>query len=248
MAERRMFAKTITESDAFLDMPLSAQALYFHLGMAADDDGFVNSPRKVQRAISANADDLLLLASKKFVIPFNSGVTVIKHWKMNNYIQRDRYKPTVYIEEAAMLGLDGNNAYTLSAPPIPCIQPVSTMDTDENEQKTGTGLMACDNDECIQPVSKMDTQVRLGKVRLGKERDREGTRTKRFAKPTVDEVHAYIAEKGYTIDAAAFCAYYESNGWMIGRNKMKSWHAACATWQAREKPKAVRSDENRIYD
>ena len=113
MAERRMFAKTIIDSDAFLDMPLSTQALYFHLSMRADDDGFINNPRKIQRMIGGADDDLKVLITKKFIIPFDSGIVVIKHWKIHNYIQKDRYKETVYLEEKAMLETKGNKGYTL---------------------------------------------------------------------------------------------------------------------------------------
>lgn len=137
MAERRMFAKTIIDSDAFLDMPLSAQALYFHLSMRADDDGFINNPKKIQRAIGASDDDCKLLILKKFIIAFESGVIVIKHWKIHNYIQKDRYKPTIYQEEKNELIVKENKAYT----------------------------------ECIQNAYSSDTQVRLGKDRLGKDRD-----------------------------------------------------------------------------
>lgn len=113
MANRRMFSKDITDSDAFTSMPLSTQALYFHLGMNADDDGVVNAPKKIQRAIGAAEDDLKLLVAKRFIIPIeDSGIIVIKHWKINNYIQKDRYTPSKYQEELQMLGLDENNAYT----------------------------------------------------------------------------------------------------------------------------------------
>lgn len=114
MADRRMFAKTIIDSDAFLEMPLSSQCLYFHLSMRADDDGFLNNPKKVQRMICASEDDLKLLITKKFLIPFESGVVVIKHWRIHNYIQKDRYKPTVYAEEKAQLRLKDNKAYSLT--------------------------------------------------------------------------------------------------------------------------------------
>lgn len=123
MAERRMFAKTIIDSDAFLDMPLSAQALYFHLSMRADDDGFINNPKKIQRMIGASDDDCKLLIMKRFIITFESGVIVIKHWKMHNYIQKDRYKPTIYQEEKAQLTLKDNKSYT------ECIQDVYSMET-----------------------------------------------------------------------------------------------------------------------
>ena len=113
MAEKRMFAKQIVDSDAFLDMPLSAQALYFHLAMRADDDGFVNNPKKIQRMIGASDDDCRLLIMKRFVLAFESGVIVIKHWRIHNYIQKDRYKETAYQEEKSMLVVKDNKAYTM---------------------------------------------------------------------------------------------------------------------------------------
>lgn len=113
MAEKRMFTKKITDSDAFLNMPLSAQALYFHLNMAADDEGFVNNPKKIQRVIGAAEDDLKLLMAKNFIIAFDSGVIVIKHWKMHNYIAKDRFHPTDYTDEKKMLEVKENGAYTV---------------------------------------------------------------------------------------------------------------------------------------
>lgn len=123
MAERRMFAKTIIDSDSFLDMPLSTQALYFHLSMRADDDGFINNPKKLCRMIGSSDDEMKVLFAKKFLLGFESGVIVIKHWKMHNYIQKDRYKETNYLEEKAKLGTSKNNGYTLDTQ---CIQDVST--------------------------------------------------------------------------------------------------------------------------
>lgn len=113
MAERRMFAKTIMDSDAFLDMPLSTQCLYFHLSMRADDDGFINNPKKIQRMIGCADDDFKLLIAKRFVIPFESGIVVIKHWKIHNYIRKDRYNETVYQEEKNMLTEKENGIYSL---------------------------------------------------------------------------------------------------------------------------------------
>ena len=138
MAERRMFAKTIIDSDSFLDMPLSTQSLYFHLSMRADDDGFLNNPKKIQRMIGCSDDDLKLLVAKNFIIPFESGVVVIKHWKIHNYIRNDRYKPTVYVEEKAQLTSKENGAYTFGIP---------------SDNQSGY---------------RLDTQDRLGKDRLGK--------------------------------------------------------------------------------
>jgi len=147
MAERRMFAKTIIDSDAFLDMPQSTQLLYFHLSMRADDDGFINKPKSIMREVGCKDDDLKILAVKKFIIPFDSGVVVIKHWKIHNYIAKDRYNQTKYKNELSMLNLDENNAYSLQCNDL---ETVST--------------------ECIQPVYECETQVRLGKDSIGKVR------------------------------------------------------------------------------
>ena len=133
MAERRMFAKTIIDSDAFLDMPLSAQALYFHLSMRADDDGFVNNPKKIQRMVGASDDDCKLLVIKRFILTFDSGVIVIKHWKIHNYIQKDRYKETIYLKEKASLSINGINGYT------ECIHNVSKTDTQVSIGKDSIG-------------------------------------------------------------------------------------------------------------
>lgn len=113
MAERRMFTQKITESDAFLDMPLSSQALYFHLCMNADDDGFVKNPKRISRMMGACDDDMRLLVAKSFVITYDTGVIVIKHWRMHNLLRKDRYKETEYIDEKSMLNIKKNGAYTL---------------------------------------------------------------------------------------------------------------------------------------
>lgn len=113
MAERRMFAKTIIDSDAFLDMPLSTQALYFHLSMRADDEGFVNNPKMIMRTIGASTDDLKVLMTKQFVLTFETGIIVIKHWKIHNYIRADRLNETACSEEKAMLDVMENGEYQL---------------------------------------------------------------------------------------------------------------------------------------
>lgn len=113
MAEKRMFNAKVLDTDAFLDMPLSAQALYFHLNLRADDDGFVSSPKRIQTYIGASEDDLKLLVAKRFLIAFPDGVMVVKHWRMHNTIKKDRYTPTDYQEDLRLLGLKENKAYTL---------------------------------------------------------------------------------------------------------------------------------------
>lgn len=205
MAERRMFAKTIIDSDAFLDMPLSSQSLYFHLSMRADDEGFINNPRKIQRMIGATEDDLKLLIAKSFIIPFESGIVVIKHWKIHNYIQSDRYKPTVYTEERSLLSVKDNKAYTLDT-------------------------------ECIHDGYGMETQVRLVKDSLDKDSiEKEKKTAKRFTPPTLDEIKAYCQERKNGINPETFYDFYQSKGWMVGKDKMKDWKAAVRTWENRNK-------------
>ena len=113
MAEKRMFSKQIVDSDAFLEMPLSTQALYFHLSMRADDDGFLNNAKKVMKIIGANQNDYDLLVAKSFIIQFSDGICVIKHWRINNYLRKDRYTETIYQEEKAMLTMQPNGRYSL---------------------------------------------------------------------------------------------------------------------------------------
>lgn len=124
MANKRMFSIKIVDSDAFLDMPLSTQCLYFHLNMRADDDGFIGNPKKIMRIVGSSEDDLKLLIAKRFILIFNDGVIVIKHWRMHNCIQSDRYTPTVYQDEKNMLFLKKNKSYTLDS-----TKDVSKMET-----------------------------------------------------------------------------------------------------------------------
>ena len=113
MAQKRMFNNSVVGSDEFLEMPDSSQNLYFHLSMQADDDGFVDNWKSIMRMTGKKEDDLKVLIAKSFVIPFDTGILVIRHWRLNNYIQKDRYKETIHKEEKAMLGIDKNNVYSL---------------------------------------------------------------------------------------------------------------------------------------
>lgn len=112
MANKRMFSLNVVDTDAFLDLPLSAQALYFHLNMRADDDGFVSNPNRIRQYVGAGVDDLKLLLAKRFILAFEDGVIVIKHWRMHNTIKSDRYTPTVYTEDLERLTVKDNKAYT----------------------------------------------------------------------------------------------------------------------------------------
>ena len=149
MAERRMFAKTIIDSDAFLEMPTTSQLLYFHLSMRADDDGFVNKPKSLMRMVGCKDDDLKLLFVKKFLIPFESGVVVIKHWKIHNYIRKDTYTETKYKEEKSTLELDENSAYRLAeATPLQIRdESVDEPLTQDRKGKVSTGK---DNKTCVE--------------------------------------------------------------------------------------------------
>lgn len=219
MAERRMFAKTIIDSDAFLDMPLSAQALYFHLSMRADDEGFVNNPKKIQRMVGASDDDCKLLVAKRFILTFESGVIVIKHWKIHNYIAKDRFKETVYQKEKATLSLNDNNAYT------ECIQDVYGTETQVRLVKDS-----------------------IGKGREEKENVKRKAATSRFQPPTLYDVKAYCMERGNNVDAERFVNYYTANGWKVGKNPMKDWKAAVRTWERSNKGNTPKEQGGGIMD
>lgn len=121
MATKRMYSPKIVESDAFLDMPASTQNLYFHLGLHADDDGFINNPRMVMRMVGASDDDMKILIAKGFLILFDDGVILQKHWKINNYIRSDRYVPTKCTDNAHLVHIKDNGAYTLRSVGKPLI-------------------------------------------------------------------------------------------------------------------------------
>lgn len=186
MAKKRMFNVDIVGSDAFLDLPHTAQALYFQLGMRADDDGFVGNPKTIQRIAGTKANDLELLVKKRFLLQFPSGVVVIKHWKINNQIQKDRYTPTVYTEEYQSLYIKDNKSYT--------------------EMDKG----------CIQSVSEMDTQISIDKSRLDKNsRGGEKHAHGFFANVllTDDELQKLAAEiPNYEEYIEKLSHYIESNG------------------------------------
>lgn len=221
MAERRMFAKAVIGSGRFLRMPATARLLYYDLGMEADDDGVVEAFR-VMRTTGANEDDLKILAAKGLVRVLNDElVTLISDWKINNYIQKDRYHRSVY---ADMLG-DVDTT---------CIQPVYNMDT--------SGIPA---------VSKPDTEVREGKDRdrdrLDQSMDREGDtdaapaqkkpKKKEFVPPTVDDVREYCREKGLsTIDPEYFVKFYTESDWIKANGKpVQNWKSTVLTWAQRDK-------------
>ena len=212
MAERRMFAKTIIDSDAFLDMPMSTQALYFHLSMRADDDGFINNPKRIQRMIGASDDDLKLLIAKSFIIVFESGVVVIKHWKIHNYIRNDRYKPTLYLEEKALLAENENKEYTeADNPGIP------------------NGY-------------QRDTQDSIVKDNIVKYNIDEGSRgeeeTTPAPAPTLNEINDYIYNHNLSVNPSKFFSYYNKRNWLTNKGNSVDWKAKIQEWDFDDKQKA----------
>ena len=186
MAERRMFAKSVIDSDLFLDMPPTTQMLYFHLAMRADDDGFINNPRRIQRMIGASDDDMRILIAKQFILTFQSGVIVIRHWKIHNYIQKDRYRPST-CEEKDFICLDKTKAYEISD--TKCIHDVSKEDTDLDTNRVQDGYVG---------------KVRLGKVRLGKVRlDAAATDTPSSGECQEKVQDLYDGDRGEVV--TAFC-------------------------------------------
>lgn len=203
MAQKRMFSLQVVDTDKFLDMPCSAQALYFHLGLHGDDDGFVSAPKKIARSSGCNDDDLRILAAKGFIIPFKSGVIVITDWKINNTLKNDRYHPTSCLEEKAMLQEDSSGRYYIG----------TTLEPD-----------------CFQGGTNAEPEHNITEHSLTKQRVFEADKPPKkpsFIPPTVEEVAAYVQERGSRVDPQGFIDFYESKGWMVGRSKMKDWRAAC---------------------
>ncbi len=216
MAERRMFAKTIIDSDAFLEMPQSTQLLYFHFSMRADDDGFINKPKAIMRTIGAKDDDLKVLCAKQFIIPFESGVVVIKHWRIHNYIAKDRYTETKYKDEKATLNIDVNGSYTT------CIQPVYT------------------------PLTQVRLgKVRIGKDRLGESKPiaakaatfSHGSYSNiKLKEDEYEKLSKEIPDLSDLIEKMS--SYCQANG-----KRYNDYAAALRNWAAREKKPDVKKEQ-----
>ncbi|MCD7136006.1 hypothetical protein CBG24_03680 [Limosilactobacillus reuteri] len=205
MAQRRMFSQKVTETDKFLDMALTAQSLYFHLGMNADDDGFVGNPKSIKRMIGASEDDLKALVEKDYLIVFDDGVVVIKDWLVSNYVKKDRYTPTIYTEDMKLIGLDKNKRYQFVSDLEPernqvgtemspeCIQdgdkkePNCIQSGSKNKNQISSENYQSQQGQGFKPMepnwnqngTEMDPQVRLGKdrVKLSKSKDNLNTTT-----------------------------------------------------------------------
>lgn len=185
MAQRRMFSLKIVDTDAFLDMPQSSQLLYFHLAMRADDDGFVSSPKKIMKILGSQDDDYKVLIAKRFIIPFDNGVCVIKHWRIHNYIQSDRYDATKYIAQKNLLMLKDNGSYTEKDK---CIQNVSIMEPQVRLGKDRLELEIKD----IHILGEFKN-VKLSEEELQKLNERFGEKNTQII---IEELSSYMASKG----------------------------------------------------
>ena len=220
MAERRMFAKSIVLSDAFLDMPMSARCLYFTLGMLADDDGFVGSPKSIMRQCGATDDDMKVLLAKRYVLGFESGVIVIKHWRMNNYLRNDRHNNTTYIEELSTLTIDEKGSYT-----------------EKNKPLETNGR---------QVVYQVATQDSIGKDSIGKNNIRHKYGEYKNVLLSDDEMEKLKAEfpNDYQDRIERVSEYCASTG-----RTYKNYLATIRTWAKKEMPKqSKRQDIVTIYD
>ena len=228
MAQKRMFSLSVVDTDKFLEMPISARLLYYELGMRADDDGFVSNWKKILLFTGLKEDDLKILIMKNFIIPFESGVIVIRHWRMNNYLQNDRTKPTIYQEELKELNLDNNNVYNLYTE---CIHSIDKNSIDKNS----IDIYNYGNSKKLKNLSDKE------------KKECPKDKTTKFKKPTIEEVQNYCKERNNNINAESFIDYYEANGWKVGRNSMKDWKAAVRTWEKRE-TKTNKQVKNEWFD
>ncbi len=234
MAERRMFSKKVIDSDSFMEMPSSSQCLYFHLAMRADDDGFINNPKSIMRIIGASEDDLKLLMVKRFILSFESGVIVIKHWRLHNLIRKDRYVETNYIDEKKTLFLDDKGIYH-----------EINYEWQPNDNQMTTSC---------QPEISLDVpQYRLGKDSIvedsiGKDSIVEDTkknesRARENFPPTLDDVKNYFYfEMDNEIEYYEpynFFNYNASKNWSCGEN----WKPLADMWHRNAKLKRGEEDE-----
>lgn len=222
MANKRMFALDVIDTDRFCDMPISARLLYYELGMRGDDEGFVQNPKKIMLTTGTTADDLKILAAKGYVILFDSGVLVITHWRQNNFIQKDRFHETTCLAEKAQIQTTDSKIYEL-------LPSGNKLDT-----------------PCIRTVSDLEAQIRLDQIR--EEERARAPSSRRFTPPSVDEVAAYCRERGNAVDAQRFVDFYASKGWKVGSAGMKDWRAAVRNWERQDNTKNGGGKNGGNYD
>jgi len=214
-----MFNEQVVRSDAFLDMPAGSQLLYFHLGISADDDGFVGNPRTIMRMLGSTEDEYKILVAKKFVLVFENGICVIKHWRINNYIRKQIYKETKYQKERGLIYIRENGAYSFNSDgSVPLPKGHFTVKDDIQNDYVDT--------------TSTQRRPRLDKISIDKISIDTYIPQKRFTPPTVEEVRDYCKERENSIDPDHFVDHYTSNGWRVGgKTAMKDWKASVRTWE-----------------
>lgn len=222
MANKRMFALDVIDTDRFCEMPVSARLLYYELGMRGDDEGFVQNPKRIMLTTSTTVDDLKVLAAKGYVILFDSGVLVITHWQKNNFIQKDRFHETTCLAEKAQIQTTDSKIYEL-------LPSGNKLDT-----------------PCIRTVSDLEAQIRLDKTRV--EKKTRAPSSRRFTPPTVEDVESYCRERGNGVDAQRFVDFYASKGWKVGSSGMKDWRAAVRNWERQDNTKNGGGKNGGKYD
>ena len=231
MAERRMFAKSIVDSDAFLELPCTAQTLYFHLCIKADDDGFSNTPQKTKRILGASDSDLRLLENGGFIISFDSGVVVIRHWKVHNRVRKDSYKRTLYLKELEMLSeLEG--VYEL----------IKTDEKKDGNETPVTEKPISVTEKAVSVTKKpisvtqysivKDSEVKNSLVEYSKVN--ESAPVTNICTPTLEAVEKYCKERGNKIDPRKFYNFYADRDWIVNGIPMNNWRACVRNWEKTE--------------
>lgn len=206
MANKRMFALDVIDTDRFCEMPVSARLLYYELGMRGDDEGFVQNPKRIMLTTGTTVDDLKVLAAKGYVILFDSGVLVITHWQKNNTLKNDRFRSTQCLEEKAQIQTTAQKTYRLLS--------------------SGTSLEPARN----QIGTEVEPQHNLTEHNLTDKRARAPS-SRRFTPPTVEDVESYCRERGNAVDAQRFVDFYTASGWMRGKAPIRDWKACVRTWE-----------------
>ena len=236
MADKRMFSNAIIGSDVFLDMPLSAQALYLHLSMNADNEGFVGSPKNIQRMIGATDDDMQVLIDKRYILTFQSGIIVIKHWYINNNIRQDQAKKTTYIEEKSTLMLDGKQAYT---------EKKAVKKHTKNKQLTGNKQVTNSELTVNQLPSIVEYSIEEKSIVESSIEKNAHTRTREdnnFTSdldclsgiPTLQEVKDFVKLHSYKFDPEKFYNYYSAFNWKKAGQPIENWQAVATQWGREE--------------
>lgn len=211
MARKRMFDLEIINQDSFFDLPMDTKALYFLLGMEADDEGFV-SPKKVLRLYGGTEDSLKVLIAKEYIIPFETGVIVITDWKRNNYIDKNKSKPTIYQQEKAQISYDESTQKYVSLEKV-------KLKLNESLEKVYTDKNRIDKNR----IEYKERNIKERKI---------------FKKPTLEEIENYIKEKNMIVNAKTFYDYFETSNWVDSKgNKVKNWKLKLITWNSYGKDK-----------